>query len=91
VTDAAALPALATYLDQVVPLALQEQTALNAASDAAPIKSLFGDVLTTLQATDAAAKGTDVAGFTSAYATFTTANTKFHDAATMANLPNCAK
>lgn len=91
VTDAGALPPIASFLDKVIPFAQQEQTELAAAPDGSAVTTTFADVVTKLQATDDAAKGTDVAAFTTSYIAFSTANTAFHAAAQAANLPNCAK
>lgn len=89
--DASSLPAIASYLDSILPLAQQEQADLSAAPDAGPINAPFADVITKLQAADTAAKGTDVAAYTSAAKDFNTVNDAFHAAAKSANLPNCSQ
>ena len=89
--DAAALPLIAKWIDGVTPLAQQEQTALAAASDGAPLTKPFGDVITTLAGADTAAKAGDATAFKSEWANFLTAQGAFHTAATSANMPNCAK
>ena len=91
ITDASSLPAIATWLDAAVPVALQEQTALNAAADSGPITSSFTDVITTFQGSDTAAKGTDANAFKAEWANFVAAQNAFHAAAMGANMPNCAK
>ncbi|MBJ7608062.1 MAG: hypothetical protein JF887_01340 [Candidatus Dormibacteraeota bacterium] len=89
--DATALPAIASWLDMVLVAARQEQAALKAASDAAPVNASFGDVITTLAGADSAAKVGDVSAYKAEFANFSTANTAFHTVAGQSNLPNCAK
>ena len=89
--DASALPSIAAWIDAVTPVAKQEQSALAAASDGAPVTKPFDDVITTLAGADPAAKSGDAASFKSAWANFLAAQNAFHAAATGANMPNCAK
>jgi hypothetical protein len=91
ITDASQLAPFATYLDQLTPFAVQEQTDLAASSDGASLTTTFSAVITAVHTIDAAAHGTDVAAFTTAAGQLSTANIAFHAAATAANLPNCAK
>lgn len=91
VTDAGQLPGFAAYIDQVTPLATQEQTDLAASPDGASVTATFGEVITNFALLDTAAKGTDVAAFQAESTKFTAANDAFHAAATAANMPDCAK
>jgi hypothetical protein len=91
VSSASDLQPVATWLDKAVPVAIQEQTALNGAADSGPIKSQFGAVIATLQSADAEARGGDPTLFKSAWSNFLAAQNSFQAAATGANMPNCAK
>ncbi len=91
VSSASDLAPVAAWMDAVLPAAMQEQTALNAAADSAPIKGAFADVVTTFQGADTAAKGSDPNAFKTEWANFKAAQNAFFGAATGANMPNCAK
>ncbi len=85
------LTPIATWMDAVLPLATQEETALNAAADSGPIKAEFTSLVNTFQGADTAAKGGDPTAFKSEWANFRAAQNAFFATATGANMPNCAK
>ena len=89
--DAASLPAIAQWIDAVLPMAMQEQQTLSVAPDAGSLNATFADVITTFRAAGIAAKGTDAAAFQTEWAKFVAAQKAFHDAATAGNFPDCAK
>ncbi|PZR79653.1 MAG: hypothetical protein DLM65_10300 [Candidatus Aeolococcus gillhamiae] len=89
--DAAGLPGIATWIDQVLIMAMQEQQALGAAPDAGSLNGPFANVITTFHQAGIAAKGTDAAAFQTAWASFIAAQKTFFTAATAGNFPNCAK
>jgi hypothetical protein len=84
------LPAIATWLGQVLTSATEEQAALAAEPGAAPINASFATVITKLQAVEAAAKKGSLAAYTAAYADYVNANTALSTAAKAAKLPDCA-
>jgi hypothetical protein len=84
------LPAIASWLDQIAPIAQQEQSELAAAPDGSALTITFADVVTKLQAADAAAKGTDLAAFKAAFNDFSNAKNAFKSAARAANLRECS-
>ncbi len=89
--DAASLPSIATWIDQALIIAMQEQQVLGAAPNAGSLNGPFADVITTFHEAGIAAKGTDAAAFQAKWASFLAAQKTFHDAATAGNFPNCAK
>ncbi len=89
--DAASLPAIAAWLDVVIPLARQEQQELSLAPDAGSLNGPFADVFGTVAQADTAAKGTDPMIFQTDWNNFIGAQKTFHDAATAGHFPNCAK